>query len=295
MYGFESYISVPIYRPDGRFFGTLCALDAKRAAINTPRVVETFKLFGALIGFHLDAQERLINSEKALRDERQDANLREQFIAVLGHDLRNPLNTINLGAAQLLAMPLEAKATRVAELIRRSAARMAGLIDNVMDFARSRMGEGFSLNLRADSRLADAMQQVIAEAHTIWPDRTVRCAMVLNQPVVCDSARVAQLFSNLLANALTHGDSELPVSVDIHNDNQGFELAVSNHGEAIAADIMERLFQPFTRASVRPSQQGLRLGLYIAPEIARAHGGVLRVTSSAKETRFTFSMPPRPA
>jgi signal transduction histidine kinase len=135
MYGFESYISVPIYRPDGRFFGTLCALDAKPAAINTPRVVETFKLFGALI-FHLDAQERLINSEKALRDERQDANLREQFIAVLGHDLRNPLNTINLGAAQLLAMPLEAKATRVAELIRRSAARMAGLIDNVMDFAQ---------------------------------------------------------------------------------------------------------------------------------------------------------------
>jgi signal transduction histidine kinase len=233
----------------------------------------------------------LINSEKALSDERENAILREQFIAVLGHDLRNPLSTIDLGAAQLLAAPLDPKATRVAELIRRSAARMAGLIDNVLDFARSRMGEGFSLNLSADPAVAAALQQVIAEVQTIWPDRIIRCDLELNQPVICDSARIAQLFSNFLVNALTHGDPATPVSVNACSGNNRFELAVTNHGQAIAADILDRLCQPFTRASVRPGQQGLGLGLYIASEIARAHGGGIQATSSAEETRFTFSMP----
>jgi signal transduction histidine kinase len=136
-----------------------------------------------------------------------------------------------------------------------------------------------------------ALQQVIAEVKTVWPDRAIRCDLDLNQLVVCDGSRIAQLFSNLLANALTHGDPGRPVGVYIHSGSQGFELAVTNHGEPITADVIERLFQPFTRASVRPGQQGLGLGLYIASEIARAHGGTLQVTSSAEETRFTFRMP----
>ena len=96
---------------------------------------------------------------------------------------------------------------------------MAGLIDNVLDFARSRMGEGFSLNVSADPGLAAALQQVIAEVQTIWADRAIRCELALNQPVICDSARVAQLFSNLLVNALTHGDPARPVSVYARSGN----------------------------------------------------------------------------
>jgi GAF domain-containing protein len=88
MYGFQSYISVPIFRPDGRFFGTLCAIDPRPARLNTPETVGMFRLFADLIAFHLDAQERLRLSETALLDERQTAQLREQFFAVLGHDLQ---------------------------------------------------------------------------------------------------------------------------------------------------------------------------------------------------------------
>jgi signal transduction histidine kinase len=288
MYGFQSYISVPIIRPDGRFFGTLCAIDPRPARLKTPETIGMFRLFADLIAFHLDAQERLKLSETALLDERQTAQLREQFIAVMGHDLRNPLNAIRGGAELLLMMPLEEKAPRVVTLIQRSAARMAGLIDNVMDFARGRLGGGLSLTRVVDPHLETTLEQVIAEARAAWPDRDIRSELALSRPVACDGARIAQLLSNLLANALTHGDAAGPVWVRARSDDEGFELSVANLGEPIAPETADRLFQPFSRASAEPGQQGLGLGLYIASEIARAHEGTLEVSSSPEETRFTF-------
>jgi signal transduction histidine kinase len=290
MYGFQSYISVPIYRPGGRFFGTLCAIDPKPTHLKTPEIIGMFNLFADLIAFHLDAQERLKLSETALLDERQTAQLREQFIAVMGHDLRNPLNAIRGGAEMLLMMPPGEKATRVVMLIQRSAARMAGLIDNVMDFARGRLGGGLSLTRAIDAGLEAMLEQVIAEVRAAWPDRAIRSELALSRPVACDGARIAQLLSNLLANALTHGDPSGPVWVRARSDDDGFELSVANLGEPIPPETADRLFQPFTRASAEPGQQGLGLGLYIASEIARAHEGTLEVASSTEETRFTFRM-----
>jgi signal transduction histidine kinase len=291
MYGFQSYISVPIYRPDGRFFGTLCAIDPKPARLNTTETVGMFKLFADLIAFHLDAHERLKLSETALLDERQTAQLREQFIAVMGHDLRNPLNAVHGGAELLAMMPLDEKAIPVVALIRRSALRMAELIDNVMDFARGRLGGGLSLSRVMDSSLETMLEQVVAEMQTAWPNRDIRSELTLTKPVACDGARVGQLLSNLIANALTHGDPASPVWVRADSDNEGFELSVTNLGDPIPPDTIEHLFQPFSRASVEPGQQGLGLGLYIASEIARAHEGSLMVKSSQDETRFTFRIP----
>jgi signal transduction histidine kinase len=291
MYGFQSYISVPIFRPDGQFFGTLCALDPKPARVNTPETIGMFKLFADLIAFHIDAQERLKLGEAALTDERHAAQLREQFIAVLGHDLRNPLSAIAGGAKILLRTPLSENATPVVAMIQRSAVRMAGLIDNVMDFARGRLGGGLFLVRTVDMGLETTLKQIIAEARIAWPDRSIRSELTISQPVICDGARIAQMFSNLLANALTHGDPDGPIWVRAHSDDSGFELSVANLGEPIPPDIVDRLFHPFSRASKEPGQQGLGLGLYIASEIARAHEGSLNVISSSEETRFTFRMP----
>src|SRR5580704_15339575 len=91
MYGFQSYISMPILLRDGRFFGTLCAIDPRPARVNTPETIGMFRLFAELIAYHLDAGEQVASSEASLLDERKSSELREQFIAVLGHDLRNPL------------------------------------------------------------------------------------------------------------------------------------------------------------------------------------------------------------
>jgi hypothetical protein len=291
MYGFQSYISVPIVRPDGRFFGTLCAIDPKPARLNTPETIGMFNLFAELIAFHLDAQERLRLSETALLDERETAQLREQFIAVLGHDLRNPLTAVRGGAEVLRMLSLDERAEPVVALIERSATRMAGLVENVLDFARGRLGEGLRLNRIADDGLQTILEQVVEELRVAWSDREVICEFALARVVNCDGARVAQMFSNLLANALTHGDPEGPVRVSARCDDDGFELSVANLGEPIPPGTAERLFQPFTRASVQPGQEGLGLGLYIASEIAHAHGGTLEVESTNEETRFTFRMP----
>ena len=290
MYGFESYISMPIFRSDGGFFGTLCAIDPRPARLKTPETMGMFKLFADLIAFHLDAIDTLNAGETALRHERETAELREQFIAILGHDLRNPLASISAGAATLMHLPVDEKVTRIATRLQRSVERMAGLIDDVMDFTRGRLGGGLLVSRDADARLAATLEQVIAELRSAWPGRVIESDLAVQHPVPCDSARIGQLLSNLLANALTHGDPVAPVRVIALADADGFTLSVINHGEAIPPETLQRLFQPFTRASSLPGQEGLGLGLYIASEIARAHDGSLECRSDQQETRLTFRM-----
>jgi signal transduction histidine kinase len=290
-YGFLSYISMPIMLRDGRFFGTLCAIDPRPRLLKTPEIVGTFKLFAELIGFHLDAIETLASSDANLRGERRQAELREQFIAVLGHDLRNPLAAIDAGAKMLLRIPLDEKAVNIVRLVQNSVSRMSGLIDNVLDLARARLGGGFALKRDSSEPLEPVLAQVVGELRAVWPDRVVETAFDLNRPVTCDRTRVAQLLSNLVGNALSYGTPGSPVVVRGTTGGGMFELSVSNAGEPIPPAAMERLFEPFSRGHVRPNQKGLGLGLYIASEIARAHGGTLTVHSSPEETRFTFRMP----
>ncbi len=105
------------------------------------------------------------------------------------------------------------------------------------------------------------------------------------------TARIGQLLSNLVGNALTHGATDKPVQVGASTVGDRFELWVANKGDPIPPSTIERLFQPFFRVAARPGQQGLGLGLYIASEIAQAHEGTLEASSTPEETRFTFRMP----
>lgn len=290
MYGFQSYISMPILRKDGSFFGTLCAIDPRPAKVNTPETIGMFRLFAELIAFHLEAQDRLRSAEAALSDERRSAELREQFIAVLGHDLRNPLAAISAGATLIARRTKPDEALRtILDQMQASVARMARLIDDVLDFARGRLGGGLALNAIAQSA-EPILQQVIDELRRAWPNRAIEASFDLAHAVRCDGGRLAQLFSNLLVNALAHGAKDGLVRVVAASTPAMFELSVSNPGESIAPAAIQHLFQPFYRAKARPGQQGLGLGLYIASEIARAHGGTLGVTSTPAETRFTFRL-----
>ena len=210
---------------------------------------------------------------------------------MLGHDLRNPLAAMDAGAKLLLKAPLDDRSASVVSLIQRSCTRIAGLIGNLLDFARGRLGGGLVLNRVAESRLGESLDQVVAELRAAWPDRAIRMETALDRPVFCDRDRVAQLFSNLLANALTHGAAGGPVEVRARSDDGGFELSVANPGEPIPPQTIDRLFQPFSRRADGMPNAGLGLGLYIASEIARAHDGTLSVSSTESETRFTFRMP----
>lgn len=290
MYGFQSYISVPI-RHRGEFFGTLCAIDPRPAMLKARGALELFELFAELVGSHLDAQDRLDRSEAALLDAQATAELRDQFIAVLGHDLRNPLAAIDAAAGLMRKTPLNDKGEFLVGQVQNSVDRMAGLIENILDFARGRLGGGLNVERNVDPGLRQALHQVVSELRTAQPDRAIEADIVLSQPAAGDSRRIAQLFSNLLANALSHGAPDQPVRARVRTVDGHFELSVANAGRPIPPETAQQLFRPFTRASARPNQQGLGLGLYISSEIARAHDGVLSVSSDEAETRFTFRMP----
>jgi phosphoserine phosphatase RsbU/P len=231
--------------------------------------------------------------QKGLATERETAELREQFIAVLGHDLRNPLAAISAGARilQRSGALQEHKHLRVLDMINSTVTRMSDLIDNILDFARGRLGGGIKLSRDGNRPLEPVLEQVVDELRTASPQRVIETSFEIAEPVNCDRTRIGQLVSNLIGNALTHGARDQPVHVGAKTEGGVFELWVANAGEPIPAAAMEKLFEPFFRGDVRDSRQGLGLGLHIASQIAQAHGGRLDVTSTLDETRFVFKMP----
>jgi signal transduction histidine kinase len=291
MYGFESYISFPLTRADGEYFGTLCALDPVPATLSNVKNITTLALFADLISLQLETEKKLDESRTALLDELETAELREQFVAVLGHDLRTPLASIIAGSDVLLARPLDKASISIVKRIQRSGLRISRLVDDVLDFTRGRIGGGIPLNLCEAKALNQDMLHVIAELKEGFPERVIECEMRIGESVFCDPGRVAQLLSNLVTNALVHGSVDTPVRVTASSLNRVFVLSVTNQGVPIPPDTVPRLFQPFSRGSVKGPEGGLGLGLYIASEIARSHGGSLDVVSSPEGTTFSFILP----
>ncbi len=135
------------------------------------------------------------------------------------------------------------------------------------------------------------LRQVISELQSTHPARIIDFDTSIDRTVPCDGARISQMFSNLLGNAISHGDATRPILVRASTDATAFDLSVANAGTKISHETMPHLFQPFYRVKVRAAMQGLGLGLYIASEIAKAHGGTIDVSSTHDETRFSFRMP----
>lgn len=292
MYGLESYIAVPIFLPGGEYFGNVCALDSQPARLRDGKTLEMFKLFAELIALQLNAEREHARDREALSLERHTAELREQFIAVLGHDLRNPLSSVITGSSFLLDITEQPAHRTILERVYSSGQRMARLIEDVLDFARGRMGGGISLAREEVQNVAEIAAEVVAEVASAHSERTLRVTYRDPGSAVFDRTRVAQLMSNLVANAVQHGPADEPVDVLVEGDADRVRFAVTNRGAPIPQELMGRLFQPYVRAEGARPGPGLGLGLYIAGEIARSHGGSIRVTSTAEAgTTFTVELP----
>lgn len=291
IYGFESYISSPIFRTDGSFFGTVCALDPLPANLSDGSTRAMMESFAKLLAVQLEAEEQFEATEAALLDARQTAELREQFIALLGHDLRNPLASIISGTQLLLRRSSEPAITGIAEQMLTATHRASRLVDDVLDFARGRLGNGIPLNIRECNNLHETLAHIVSEMQSSYPERRLQCQIENLAPIRCDSDRLAQLLSNLLANALTHGAADGAVRICARIEAGSFVLTVNNPGEPIPPERLAHLFQPYWREPTS-TQSGLGLGLYIANEIALSHGGQMQATSTAEAgTTFIFSMP----
>ncbi len=231
-------------------------------------------------------------AEAASRAQTAEAQLREQFIAVLGHDLRNPLASVLAGIRMLMQREtLSDRGAQVLTLMGGSVGRASALIDDLLDLARGRLGGGIAISRDAPQPLAPVLEQVIAEIRSAAPGRDIVADIALDEPVLCDAVRIGQLLSNLLGNAVAHGAQEEPIRVSARTGGDGLEISVANGGPPIPAAAMERLFHPFFRGEANSNRQGLGLGLFIASEIARAHGATLSATSDHGETRFSFWLP----
>jgi two-component system, sensor histidine kinase and response regulator len=224
--------------------------------------------------------------EAQLGELQRALRLNETFAAVLGHDLRNPLNAIAMGAEVLLRSSTDEKLTTVATRIRSSTRRMAKMISQLLDVARIRSG-GVSLEMHS----GDLMQLCNTMRDELEGD-TGRVAISSSGDTgaTFDVDRMSQVFSNLIGNALQHSEPGSKVSVTLDGANDKLvSVQICNQG-VIPAERLESLFEPFQSHGV--SKAGLGLGLYIASQIVRAHGSELKVRSSDQEgTVFSFDIP----
>lgn len=243
-----------------------------------------------------EALDQAITDSIALFTEEVE-RARELLIGILGHDLRNPLNAVSMSAEVLLANEhLPDEVLSLAARVKNSSARMARMIEDLIDFARTQMGTRLPTS-QSRVELIDVVKQVVDEIQAAHPSRELVYSSHTKIVGEWDQARLAQLFSNLIGNAVQHGEVGRPVQVSVTRHDAFVKVGIHNEGPPIGLEAVEKIFEPLMRAVVkeaerRNNQPGIGLGLYVAREIAKAHGGSIEVRSSAQEgTTFTVTLP----
>jgi hypothetical protein len=221
-------------------------------------------------------------------------HVRERFIAILAHDLRDPLTTVMMSSTLLADLTLGEKQAQLVERLTRGARRIERMIDDMLDFARGRLDGGIPI-YPALADMGEICSDAIDEARTLGPGREITADVAGDLRGHWDRDRVRQALGNLLANARRYGTGDIRVRVWEREDHHAVLTAIENTGPAIAAEAISRIFDPYARAS-DPSQRrgGLGLGLFIVAQIVRSHGGTYHVTSDEQLTTFTLEWPRTP-
>lgn len=230
------------------------------------------------------------------RELEETLRFNETFVAVVGHDLRNPLNVITMGAESLLRSLTDAGHRKTAERVRSNGRRMVKLLDDLSDLARARLGGGLVIS-REPANLLSVVQKVVAEHRASHPEREIQLASAGVFDGEWDVQRIEQALGNLLANALRHGVQSSSIDVALEGSDPEFvQLAVGNQGH-IPPELLPQIFQPFRSGQGnRHGSDNLGLGLYIVQKLAEAHDGRIEVSSSPEAgTRFVMTLPRRAA
>lgn len=217
------------------------------------------------------------------------------FLAVLGHDLRTPLSAV-LAAANtlLLAEDEDNRTAKTAALILRSSARMSQMVSDLIDFTRTRLGDGLPL-VRRPMDLGVAADEAIEEIQAVYPEHKVRLARSGDLRGSWDEGRMKQALTNLIENAAEHVTSKTPITVSVGGDSEQVLLTVHNHGPPIPEPDRARIFEPLVRVAETSSpviSKHMGLGLYVVRQIVQAHGGTIDLESTESAgTVFTLTLP----
>ncbi|AKI98922.1 signal transduction histidine kinase [Archangium gephyra] len=270
----------------------LCALDPKPAALTEDKL-ELFRDLADLVGHQLEQEDELGRRDAQLLSAREAAQLREQLIGIVSHDLRNPLNAITLSAATLLRRTdLDDRARRGISRILEAADRANRLIRDLLDFTQARMGQRLPVK-RQTVELHALTEQVVNEVQLAAADRELKLETEGEGRGAWDPDRIAQVLTNLLTNALQYSPAGTPIRVSTRGEDKAVILTVSNEGPPIPVELLPTLFEPMTRGTAEGSERrSIGLGLFIVDQIIRAHGGSIEVSSTVEAgTSFRVLLP----
>nr|WP_315593682.1 sensor histidine kinase [uncultured Cupriavidus sp.] len=217
---------------------------------------------------------------------------RNLLLGMLGHDLRGPLQTIQMTAAYLTMLNVGVDISEAADRLERSTASMNALLDDLNDFNRAKLGLGIDI-APDDTDLTRVIGDGVDQLRGAHPDHLIELEITGNLVGVWDGCRLRQLLSNLVINALRYGSADQPVCVAVSGNGADVELTVTNSGPAIDPVTLTRIFDPLSRGPRQEDDKtgGIGLGLYIASEIARAHEGKIQAFSDEHQTVFKVSLP----
>jgi signal transduction histidine kinase len=286
--GVVSYVGVPFRLGNGPVLGALCALD-RRPHVGLDRVVPHFELLARLLSHELRWADEARSSLAALQQEAEIAAARERFLASVAHDLRTPLAAIRMSAHLVArqAHVVDRVNTGIGRVLH-SADRMARLIDDLLDFARGRLGTGIPIVPERITDVRRFLGELLEETAAAFTGRPMRWTIELDDDVCVawDRDRIAQCVENLVGNACEHGAPDAPVIITVSASEEDVQLEIVNGGELIPGRVSN--VDPF---GPRSGRRGLGLGLFIADRVARAHGGALSLVSNGGQTRTILTIP----
>jgi signal transduction histidine kinase/CHASE3 domain sensor protein len=261
---------------------------ADRAAI----AVENARLFREVEGARASISAQLLVEERRRREAEDQTRFAETFVGMLGHDLRNPLNAIIMTTRLLRRIAKAPNEMTAVERVASSARRMSNMVGQLLDLTRSRLAGGIPID-KVPTDLCTVASEVVDELRRAYPGRVVEWTGGTGVHARADRDRLAQVFSNLVGNALEHGAPDQPVTVGIRTTGSDVTVTVHNHGAPISSEQLSDLFEPFRGKVIRSERsKGLGLGLYISEQIIRAHGGRIEVASTPERgTTFSVVLP----
>jgi two-component system sensor histidine kinase/response regulator len=251
-------------------------------------------LLGHKVATFVELHAQRLERERLAGELREMLRLTEMFVAVVSHDLRAPLSTVLMGAALLDKTVSDAPSRSTLARVRSSAERMLGMLEQLYDLSRARLGGGIAVEPR-ETDFASLAERVFDDLRLAYPERSLTFERDEGSTVgIWDGARLAQVLTNLVGNALRYGARDETVHVRMRCASATLVVEVHNGGE-IPADVCAQLFDPFRRGPREKGRDGLGLGLYIARQIVVAHGGTIDVSSSCDAgTTFRVELPRSP-
>lgn len=249
-----------------------------------------------LIAFELEAEEQRRDLDESLKLAHQTNETRARFMGILGHDLRNPLNTIVMAATLQQSGKLDTeKNALMAGKILKTSRRMQFLIEDLLDASQTAQGNKILIKKTAGD-LRDICEPIIEEFQVAHPNRKIDLYLQETCYGEWDEGRFGQILSNLLSNAISYGSSHFPIKVNLIGECDQVILQVNNQGELMSEEVKKNLFTAFWRGAKKvgatANSSGLGLGLYIVKQIVEAHGGTIGFESSREYgTTFTVTFP----